>query len=80
MDMGGKLQEHIKLTYLNGDAIFVPIHSIYKISKYRGREGEPPRLNKLGSGAWQRMKDNTKRRLKDIARDLILLYSKGARK
>ena len=76
MDMGGKLQEHIKLTYLNGDAIFVPIHSIYKISKYRGREGEPPRLNKLGSGAWQRMKDNTKRRLKDIARDLILLYSK----
>ncbi|SHF36621.1 transcription-repair coupling factor (superfamily II helicase) [Dysgonomonas macrotermitis] len=76
MDMGGKLQEHIKLTYLNGDAIFVPIHSIYKISKYRGREGEPPRLNKLGSGAWQRMKDNTKRRLKDIARDLIKLYSK----
>ena len=76
MDMGGKLQEHIKLTYLNGDAIFVPIHSIYKISKYRGREGEPPRLNKLGSGAWQRMKDNTKRHLKDIARDLILLYSK----
>lgn len=76
MDMGGKLQEHIKLIYLNGDAIFVPIHAIYKISKYRGREGEPPRLNKLGSGAWQRMKENTKRRLKDIARDLIRLYSK----
>lgn len=76
MDIGGKLQEHIKLTYLNGDAIFVPIHSIYKISKYRGREGEAPRLNKLGSGAWQKIKDNTKKRLKDIARDLILLYSK----
>lgn len=75
MDMNGKLQEHIKLTYLNGDAIFVPIHSIYKISKYRGKEGEPPRLNKLGSGAWQRMKDNTKKRLKDIARDLIKLYA-----
>lgn len=76
MDMAGKLQEHIKLTYLNGDAIFVPIHSIYKISKYRGKESEPPRLNKLGSGAWQRIKDNTKKRLKDIARDLIQLYSK----
>ncbi len=76
MDVNGKLQENIKIIYLNGDAIFVPIHSLYKISKYRGKDGEPPRVNKLGSGAWQKMKDNTKRRLKDIARDLILLYSK----
>lgn len=72
----GKLQEHIKLTYLNGDAVFIPIHSLYKISKYRGKEGEPPRLSKIGSGAWNRMKEQTKKRLKDIARDLILLYSK----
>lgn len=71
-----KLQEHIKITYLNNDAIFVPIHSLYKISKYRGKDGEAPRLNKLGSGAWQKMKESTKKRLKDIARDLILLYSK----
>lgn len=76
LDVNGRMQEHIKLSYLNGDSIFVPIHSLYKISKYRGKEGEPPKLNKLGSGAWQRMKDNTKKRLKDIARDLILLYSK----
>jgi len=76
LDQNGKIQENIKLIYLNGDALFVPIHSLYKISKYRGREGEPPRVNKLGSGAWQRMKENTKKRLKDIARDLILLYSK----
>lgn len=71
-----KLQEHIKISYLNNDAIFVPIHSLYKISKYRGKDGEPPRLNKLGSGVWQKMKENTKKRLKDIARDLIVLYSK----
>lgn len=72
----GRLQEHIKLTYLNGDAVFIPIHSLYKISKYRGKEGEPPRLSKIGSGAWNRMKEQTKKRLKDIARDLIVLYSK----
>lgn len=76
LDVNGNMQEHIKLTYLNGDSIFVPIHSLYKISKYRGKEGEPPKLNKLGSGAWQKMKESTKKRLKDIARDLILLYSK----
>ena len=76
LDNSGRMQEHIKLTYLNGDAIFVPIHALYKISKYRGKDGEPPRLNKLGSGAWQKIKDHTKKRLKDIARDLILLYSK----
>jgi len=76
LNQNGRIQENIKLVYLNGDALFVPIHSLYKISKYRGKEGEPPRVNKLGSGAWQRMKESTKKRLKDIARDLILLYSK----
>lgn len=76
LNQNGKIQENIKLLYLNGDALFVPIHSLYKISKYRGKEGEPPRVNKLGSGAWQKMKESAKKKLKDIARDLILLYSK----
>jgi len=75
-DLNGKIQEFIKINYSNNDAIFVSIHSLHKISKYRGKEGEPPRINKLGSGAWERMKEKTKSKVKDIARDLILLYSK----
>jgi transcription-repair coupling factor (superfamily II helicase) len=75
-DLNGKVQEFIKITYLNNDAIFVSIHSLHKISKYRGKDGEAPRINKLGSGAWERIKSRTKSKVKDIARDLILLYSK----
>ena len=75
-EINGKMQEVIKLIYLNNDIIFVSIHSLHKLSKYKGKEGEPPRLNKLGTGAWERMKDKTKKKIKDIARDLILLYSK----
>ncbi len=75
-DINGSIQEHIKITYSNNDTIFVSIHSLHKISKYRGKEGEPPRINKLGSGAWERMKEKTKSKVKDIARDLIALYSK----
>lgn len=76
-DANGKIQEVIKLTYLNNDAIFVSIHSLHKLSKYKGKEsGESPKLNKLGTGAWERMKEKTKSKVKDIARDLILLYSK----
>ncbi|MCD7971800.1 MAG: transcription-repair coupling factor [Candidatus Azobacteroides sp.] len=75
-EINGKMQEVIKLRYLNDDIIFVSIHSLHKLSKYRGKEGEPPRVNKLGSGAWERLKDNTKKKVKDIARDLIALYSK----
>ncbi len=74
-DINGKMQELIKLTYLNGDTIFVSIHSLHKISKYRGKEGEPPRINKLGTGAWNKMKERTKSKVKDIARDLIKLYA-----
>jgi transcription-repair coupling factor (superfamily II helicase) len=74
--VNGKMQEMIKLTYLNGDKIFVSIHALHKLSKYRGKEGVEPRLNKLGSGAWNRMKARTKSRLKDIARDLITLYAR----
>jgi transcription-repair coupling factor (superfamily II helicase) len=73
--IGETVQEVIKLTYLNNDAVFVSIHSLHKISKYKGKEGESPQLNKLGSGAWERTKEKTKTKIKDIARDLIKLYA-----
>ena len=72
---GGTTQEVIKIIYQNDDVVFVSIHSLHKVSKYRGKEGEPPRLNKLGTGAWERLKERTKDKIKDIARDLIKLYS-----
>lgn len=73
--IGETVQEVIKLTYLNNDAVFVSIHSLHKISKYKGKEGATPSLNKLGSGAWERTKEKTKSKIKDIARDLIKLYA-----
>ena len=72
---GNTTQEVIKLIYQNDDVVFVSIHSLHKISKYKGKEGEPPRINKLGTGAWERIKEKTKTKIKDIARDLIKLYS-----
>ena len=76
-EVNGKMQEAIKLIYQNNDIIFVSIHSLHKLSKYKGKEsGEPPKLSKLGTGAWEKMKERTKSKVKDIARDLILLYSK----
>ncbi len=72
---GNTTQEVIKIIYQNDDVVFVSIHSLHKVSKYRGKEGEPPRLNKLGTGAWERLKERTKDKIKDIARDLIKLYS-----
>lgn len=72
---GNNMQEAIKLIYKNDDVVFVSIHNLHKISKYRGKEGEPPVINKLGTGAWERMKERTKKKIKDIARDLIKLYS-----
>lgn len=75
-EINGKMQEVIKLIYQNNDIIFVSIHSLHKLSKYKGKENEPPRLNKLGTGAWEKMKEKTKKKIKDIARDLILLYSR----
>lgn len=71
----GHVQEMIKLVYLNDDVILVSIHSLHKLAKYRGKEGVPPKVNKIGSGAWNRVKEKTKSRLKDIARDLIKLYA-----
>jgi transcription-repair coupling factor (superfamily II helicase) len=75
-ELNGKMQEVIKMTFLNDDIIFVSIHNLHKISKYKGKDNEPPRLNKLGSGAWDNLKNKTKKKVKDIAKDLILLYSK----
>lgn len=70
-------QEAIRIYYQHGDIVDVSIHSLYKISKYRRADtGEPPRLSALGTGAWDRLKERTKKRIKDIARDLIKLYSK----
>jgi len=74
---GDSYQEMIRIVYQRGDTVDVSIHSLYKISKYRRSEsGEPPRLSTLGTGAWERMKERTKKRIKDIARDLIKLYAK----
>lgn len=73
---GNTTQEVIKLIYQNDDVVFVSIHSLHKISKYKGKEGEQPRISKLGTGAWEKIKDRTKTKIKDIARDLIKLYSK----
>ncbi len=76
VDNNGKKQEVIKLLYKNDDLLLVSIHSLHKISRYRGKEGETPNVGKLGTGAWQTLKERTKRKVKDIARDLIALYSK----
>ena len=72
---GNTTQEVMKLVYQNEDVVFVSIHSLHKVSKYKGKDGEPPRLNKLGTGAWERIKDRTKTKINDIARDLIKLYA-----
>ena len=71
----GRPQECIKLTYRGGDTIFVSIHNLHRISKYKGREGSEPTISRLGSGAWERMKERTKDKVKDIARDLIRIYA-----
>lgn len=73
--VNGKPQEMVKLTYRDADTIFVSIHNLHRISKYKGREGSAPTISKLGSGAWERLKERTKDRVKDIARDLIKLYA-----
>ena len=73
----GGYQEVIRIIYQNNDKVDVSIHSLYKISKYRAADsGEPPRLSTLGTGAWDRLKERTKKKIKDIARDLIRLYAK----
>ena len=75
IDNAGKKQEAIRLIYKNNDLLYVSIHSLHRISKYVGKEGTPPVLNKLGSNSWQKLKSKTKKKVKDIARDLIKLYA-----
>ncbi|MBQ3700571.1 MAG: transcription-repair coupling factor [Prevotella sp.] len=76
MPQGTGYQEMIKIQYDGGGTIYVSIHSLYKVSKYKAQDGgEPPRLSHLGTGQWERMKERTKQKLKDIARDLIRLYA-----
>ena len=77
MPQGDGYQEMIKIIYQKGDSIYVSIHSLYKVSKYKSQDnGEPPRLSTLGTGQWERLKERTKKHIKDIARDLIRLYAK----
>ena len=73
--VNGRRQEMIKLLYRGGDTIFVSIHNLHRISKYKGKEGTAPTISRLGSGAWERLKERTKDKVKDIARDLIRLYA-----
>ena len=74
---GESYQEMIRIIYQNNDIVDVSIHSLYKISKYRNNgAGDTPRLSTLGTGAWERLKERTKKKIKDIARDLIKLYAK----
>ena len=80
MPQGDGYQEMIKILYQHGDSIYVSIHSLYKVSKYKSQDGgEPPRLSTLGTGQWEKLKERTKNHIKDIARDLIKLYAKRRR-
>ena len=76
VEVNGNMQEAVRLVYREGDLLYVSINSLHKISKYVGKEGTEPRVNKLGSDAWEKLKTNTKKKVKDIARDLIKLYAK----
>ncbi len=75
IEINGKWQEQIKIVFKDNACVYMSVHNLHKISKYKGSEGVPPKLSKLGSGAWQKLKHNTKQKVKDIARDLIKLYS-----
>lgn len=76
IDVDGKKQEAIKLVYGDRDILYVSIHSLHKISKYNGKDGKAPKIYKLGSGAWKKIKQKTKKKVKEIAYDLIQLYAK----
>jgi len=76
IDVNGKKQEAVRLVYKDNDVLFVNIHSLHKISKYKGKEGQSPRVYKLGTGTWQKLKQKTKSKVKDIAGELIALYAK----
>jgi len=75
-EVNGHIQETICLIYKDNDVVQVNIHNLHKISKYRGKDGTPPKIYKLGTAAWENMKQSTKKKVKDIARELIALYAK----
>lgn len=75
IEVNGKIQEAIRLIYKGNDVLYISIHALHRISKYSGKEGSEPTLNRLGSNAWANLKQKTKQRVKDIAKDLIRLYA-----
>lgn len=75
IDLNGKMQEAVRIRYKDNDLLYVNISSLHKISKYSGKEGTVPKMNKLGSDVWARLKEKTKKQVKDIATDLIKLYA-----
>ena len=75
MQMGDSTQEVIKISYKDGDTLYLSIHALHKISKYVGKEGTPPTIHRLSSGSWEKLKERTKKRVKELAIDLIKLYS-----
>ena len=76
IEVNGKMQETIKLVYKDNDTVYISIHALHRISKYKGKEAVPPKIHKLGSVAWKNLKQKVKKHVKDIARDLIRLYAK----
>lgn len=76
IDVNGKPQEAIRLVYRDGDVLYVSIHSLHRISKFTGKDGAAPKMNKLGTQAWATLKQKTKKRIKELAFDLIQLYAK----
>lgn len=76
IDVNGNMQEAVRIIYKDNDVLYVNINSLHKISKFTGKDGSPPRINKLGSDAWEKLKNKTKKQVKDIAADLIKLYAK----
>ena len=75
IEINGQIQEAVRLVYRDNDLLYVSINSLHKITKYVGKDGAVPKMNKLGSDAWEKLKNNTKKKVKDIARDLIKLYA-----
>ena len=75
-DDKGRMHEVVKLTYKDNDVVFVSVHALHKISRYKSKDAEPPKIHKLGSKVWQNLKSSTKSKVKDIAKDLIQLYAK----
>lgn len=75
MEVNGKLQEVIRLTYKEGDSLYISIHGLHKLTKYTGKDGSPPTLHRLGSGTWERTKEKTKKRVRELVIDLVKLYA-----